>query len=479
MSSLPEPQLTALLTTSSQGVCIVSAGTQTLTGVGHTSVEPPQPPEGFTTHNPPAAPYPSTRSRARLHELYREECDVLPEPPAPLLPAPSIPPAASAFIPRARTRMVPFETPPDSFGRYRIYPSRPLTIPDSHCLPADFVSENHSPELPNKRLTHSSLSNALSPCPNLSTFYFLYWFWKGRAKSRASRKKLQDIICHPRFNPRDLDGVDLPAIDDKLAKAAYDSPSDESGFEKSEGWRGRNVSIQVPSLTKLKAALSTPTQYVSVSGMHSRKILDGIRRLFSTSPVTHTHFEPYWSRWIPPGAPKSEAQTLCDEIYTSPAMIEAHKEVQNLKISDESCKLPRAVAAIMLGSDGLQLGPFSHAKAWVLYMWLGNLSKYERCKPNSNSCFELAHIPSRLTITQLPDSIKDIITELNGRPPLAGLLTHLRRELMHAVLRELLDDEFLHAWQHGIKIRCADGIERRVFPRLFTYTADYPERQVF
>ncbi|KAG8704549.1 hypothetical protein FRC09_003458 [Ceratobasidium sp. 395] len=118
----------------------------------------------------------------------------------------------------------------------------------------------------------------------------------------------------------------------------------------------------------------------------------------------------------------------------------------------------------------MQLGPFSTKKAWMLYMWLGNVSKYERAKPNSGSCFELAHIPS------LPDSIKDEITKLNGRPPSGSLLTFLRRELMHAVLHELLDAEFLPAWQHGIVIKCADGIWRRVFPRIFTYAADYPER---
>jgi hypothetical protein len=75
-------------------------------------------------------------------------------------------------------------------------------------------------------------------------------------------------------------------------------------------------------------------------------------------------------------------------------MLEAHKDVQRLKISDQNCTLPRVVAAIMFGSDALQLGAFSTKKAWMLYMWMGNQSKYERCKPSSGSCFDLAHIPS-------------------------------------------------------------------------------------
>jgi len=47
---------------------------------------------------------------------------------------------------------------------------------------------------------------------------------------------------------------------------------------------------------------------------------------------------------------------------------------------------------------------------------------------------------------------------------------------MHEIWRLLLDDEFLHAYQHGIVILCMDGVKRRVYPRIFTYSADYPEK---
>ena len=50
---------------------------------------------------------------------------------------------------------------------------------------------------------------------------------------------------------------------------------------------------------------------------------------------------------------------------------------------------------------------------------------------------------------------------------------------MHAVLNVILDDEFLEAYEHGIVLKCADGVTRRVYPRLFTYSADYPEKYFF
>ena len=60
----------------------------------------------------------------------------------------------------------------------------------------------------------------------------------------------------------------------------------------------------------------------------------------------------------------------------------------------------------------------------------------------------------------------------------AATLTHLRRELAHAVWMLLLDDEFMHAYIHGFVFRLVDGIMRNFFPRLLTYSADYPEKSV-
>lgn len=57
-------------------------------------------------------------------------------------------------------------------------------------------------------------------------------------------------------------------------------------------------------------------------------------------------------------------------------------------------------------------------------------------------------------------------------------MTHCQREFFHAQWRELLNDEFLEAYEHGIVIKCCDGITRRFYPRIFAYSADYPEKFV-
>lgn len=61
---------------------------------------------------------------------------------------------------------------------------------------------------------------------------------------------------------------------------------------------------------------------------------------------------------------------------------------------------------------------------------------------------------------------------------MASLCTYCRRELFHACWDILLDEEFIDAYQHGIVLKCRDGVLRRVFPRIFTYSADYPEKYI-
>lgn len=80
---------------------------------------------------------------------------------------------------------------------------------------------------------------------------------------------------------------------------------------------------------------------------------------------------------------------------------------------------------------------------------------------------------------QLPDNFKDFAAKYSGRRGASKkLYTHCRREIYHAQWEILLDDEFLEAYQHGIVIRCTDGILRRFYPRIFTYSADYPEKVI-
>ncbi|KAG9082741.1 hypothetical protein FS749_006609 [Ceratobasidium sp. UAMH 11750] len=406
---------------------------------------------------------PLTRSRVHhLNTAFREQHDAIPDGPPPLLPLPEPVQGTSRNVTHTRRRRLPFATESDLFGRHRVYNTRPPSIPDAS--PSDSTSQ-----IPNRvPTTSTSVHDIIAPCPNLSAFYIQRHHWLGgQTKSLDDRDSLcNNVILQPDFNPDDIIGVNFRALDDQLAEAAKTWDPD---YPPSAGWRNTTLKVQIPPPPST-ASSSDPIFY-EVTGFRERGLIDQMRRHFSHNEPTTFHYEPFEAYWTPPDAPPGTTPIeIRDEIYSSPAMMRYHREVQALKIDDSACELPRCVAAFMFSSDGLQFGNFCHAKGWPIFGSFGNVSKYERCKPLSNTVFEVAHIPT------LPDAIAEAITKFHGKPPTDALLTHLRRELMQAVWKALLDDEFVHAWFNGVVIMCADGIPRRVFPRIITYSADYPEK---
>ncbi|KAJ7906438.1 hypothetical protein B0H13DRAFT_2333474 [Mycena leptocephala] len=98
--------------------------------------------------------------------------------------------------------------------------------------------------------------------------------------------------------------------------------------------------------------------------------------------------------------------------------------------------------------------------------------------PSSDSELQRVYdeIYSSEAMVELPDAFHDFFETLAGHAPSAEVLTHCRRELMHDICSLLLDEEFLATYEHGIVIECEDGVLRRFYPRIFTHSADYPEK---
>ena len=151
-------------------------------------------------------------------------------------------------------------------------------------------------------------------------------------------------------------------------------------------------------------------------------------------------------------------------MYDSDAFIEEHDRVQHATLppDDLDCKQEKIVAAMMFWSDSTHLANFGTAKLWPIYMMLGNLSKYVHVLPSSGACMHVAYIP------HLVDLFEDFASTFHCKwgTQRGDILTHCRRELIHAIWSFLLDNDFLHAYTYGIIVQCIDGIERRVYPHI-------------
>lgn len=82
----------------------------------------------------------------------------------------------------------------------------------------------------------------------------------------------------------------------------------------------------------------------------------------------------------------------------------------------------------------------------------------------------------KLIPLKLPDDFQETYASHFGEAATNETYTHCKRELYQGVWDLILDEKFMHAYKYGIVVRCADGIVRRVFPRFFSYSADYPEK---
>lgn len=368
-------------------------------------------------------------------------------------------------------------TSTNSFGLWRKYLHRPTFDPDCFVPKEDLlVQPGRRADLSDLLASDDTLESDSDPGHlHANRSYGLLSEWQGsgsNTKSNAEVDRLvHEVLLHPDFRLDHIKKFRAQRVANEIDKQK-ETTTHLNGFTEA------SVGIEVPSGSK-----EIPPQTFQIRGLYYRSILSQIRAAFAGPLASKLHLSPY-RLYLQKGAAAGEPsdQTASErvycEVYDSDIFIEEHDKVQRSKNppEDPHCSREKVIAALMLWSDSTHLTNFGMAKLWPIYMALGNLSKYIRSLPNSGAFQHLAYIPS------LPDSLNDELakwhTQWTKPSQRRDLLTHCRRELMHSVWRFLLDDEFVHAYTYGIVIKCVDGVERRVFPRLFTYSADYPEKYV-
>lgn len=161
-----------------------------------------------------------------------------------------------------------------------------------------------------------------------------------------------------------------------------------------DGWIQSTVQIDVPPLK------DAPGTTISVPGMWHRPLTEVCREALSADNAQERfHLHPYKRYWQPHG-PGTAEERIYDEVYTSDAMIEEERKLsrQAPEVIDdntgETCKLEKVVLALMFASDATHLAQFGTAKAWPVYLFYGNESKYDRCSPSKSAAEHVIFIPS-------------------------------------------------------------------------------------
>lgn len=317
------------------------------------------------------------------------------------------------------------------------------------------------------------------PFPNMSVYRLMSWMNSGSNKKSETEvaRLVKEVIMAEDFDRKNLEDFSVR----KSLRQMDNDPGSKAKFP--DDWIQASVTIKIP--TKSKEDEPRP---FSVPGFHFRPLTQVIRSAFTDIQANVFHLSPFKRLWKDPL--DNHQERIFDELYTSDSWLDAQDELQKLP-KEPRCSLERVIAGLMFFSDATHLANFGTAKAWPLYLYFGNLTKYARSAPKSGACHLVGFLPSVSVPTvvlsvilifphQLPDKIKDVLNDLPriSKSGIAALHTHCRRELFQGCWDTLLDQDFLHAYCHGIVLKCADGVIRRIFPRIFTYSADYPEKCV-
>ena len=284
-------------------------------------------------------------------------------------------------------------TAANSFGIWRDYPRRPTRDPDSSLRLSDLAEHPPKQEktvLPPHPTTilenlPSSSKQPYWPFTNSTIHGIMQWLNNGNtAKSESQMNEfVNNVILSPEFSQDHVLGFDAHRENLHLDKALANS-SLHAQFKES------TVDILVPS-----GAVGVPSQTFTVPGLLHRKLTTVIIEAFNSSLSHLYHFSPFKLYHLSPITKKTER--IFSEIYNSDAFIEEHEKVQRhalLPPEDSKCKREKVIAALMFSSDATHLTTFGNAKAWPIYLMLGNLSKYIRAQPSAGALHHLAYIPS-------------------------------------------------------------------------------------
>jgi hypothetical protein len=152
-----------------------------------------------------------------------------------------------------------------------------------------------------------------------------------------------------------------------------------------DGWKEASVVIELPDSVK-----NAPSRKFTVQGLHYRPIVEVIKAAFAEVTALQFHLTPFKRfRTLATGV----AERIYDELYASDAWLAAHELLQKSP-REPNCKLERVIAGLMWWSDSTHLANFGTAKAWPLYLYFANLSKYVRARPTSGACHHVAYFPS-------------------------------------------------------------------------------------
>jgi len=172
---------------------------------------------------------------------------------------------------------------------------------------------------------------------------------------------------------------------------------DEFGAESpiaSGPWKTGSVKIKMPCMRAHNPSFSAKADApdFEVPGVWYRSLVNLITSKIQ-DPSTSGSFvhTPFTDWWCPPGS--TTPIRIYGEAYSSDIAVQLFEEVKGIPPPADQPQMESVIMLLMLGSDATHLASFGTASLWPLYVFFGNMSKYDSSRPSEFAACHLAYLP--------------------------------------------------------------------------------------
>jgi hypothetical protein len=299
----------------------------------------------------------------------------------------------------------PFRTEPDSYGVFREYlHGKPSITPDLYHTLTDVtdapyltLDPSNSGQYHPVQMVEKVATVFFEPFRNPSIFRLMSWFYRPSiTKSITELNSLvKEVILAPDFKADDLVGFDATKehkVMDAYQVKSLDGPTP---FSFNDTWLEGSVEIPLPcDGFKFLSEAEAPRFMVK---FHYRKIMEVIKAALAEQAAEKFHTFPFKAYWKP--SPDEPEERIYSEIFTGDSWNAEFEKIFNAARNGENSELEQFIIGLLIWSDGTALAQFGNAEMWPIYLYIGNQSKYERAKPNSQTSHHIAYLPKVILVS--------------------------------------------------------------------------------
>ena len=283
----------------------------------------------------------------------------------------------------------PNRSPLDAFRVCRVF-DRPITAP---------LSSGGQAHLPKQVPIPGPLAH---PFRSDSAFELVRGLVLGpSSKTVAGMDLVADLLLSGKVTPEGLKGfkaaTELRHLDEFAARSVIAGGP----------WQTGSVKIRMPCMRSNNPQFSIEAEApeFEVPGIRSHSLVDIITSKVKDPSISGVFVQqPFTEWWCPLGSDRPIR--IYGEAYSSNIAVQLAEEIKGIPPLASHPHIEDVIILLTLGSDATHLANFGTASLWPIYLFFGNMSKYDSSKPSEFPACHLAYLPKvgAVSAPQLPPS---------------------------------------------------------------------------